>query len=1029
MFPQMRILLDFQGCQTGSKERGIGRYTKALGKAMIEHAGNHEIHIALNSQFYKTLPPLCDEFEKLVGRKNIHIWQSLADVDGIKGKYGWRRRAAEKIREDFIASLRPDVVHICSLFEGMEDCAVTSVPSDRSYVTAVTLYDLIPFFNKKKYLRGSGRKKWYYEKINHLKQADLLLAISNYSRQEAIDALQLQPDSAINIAGDADAQFRPIDIPQKQKESLFHRLGIRSDFILYSSVFEPRKNMEGLITAYASFPEPLRRQHQLVITGPIGEIGYIQLESHIASLQLQPHEVIIAGYVSDEELICLYNLCKLYVFPSFYEGFGLPALEAMRCGAPVIGSNTSSIPEIIGCREALFDPHSPQDMAQKISRCLSDNAFLDKLQKENRVQAGKFSWEKSAKTALHHFELLHDARQSGRRSHLQTATPSKKIRLALFASRASAATPLFAACVSQLEKDHEIFLFSDPAREAADNNGVLSSGSHSVSYFLAAPFSYDRIIYFLQDRERDGFMVECLEHYPGTVFVDGCDAGVLPIVKEHLFYALGYPVLTNGEMDQDIKAGLNWFVDHAVGLVFLRQAPVPSSCPHPFVRSAVPDKCVESFDFYYQNHPLVKRQKLLKKIVSQHASSALEEIDLLQTADVISCNFPIPKEKQLLIDISELVRQDQRTGIQRVVRSILNYFLLHPPAGYRVEPIYRQGSIYRYARKFTTGYLGLQNIGLVDDGIELRRDDIFLALDLDLDITPQTKNFWVVQRQLGVKIYYIIYDLLPELHPEWFAPDFASLFYGWLKHIAHVADGLIAISRAVADEYHQWFQQEQIHRNCPLQLGFFHLGSDIQSSSPTTGFPDKAEYVFSLMEKSVTFLMVGTVEPRKGHDQVLSAFEHLWAAGYDILLVIIGKAGWLSDETVKRILRHNEEGRRLFWFEKASDEFLLRLYAKSTALILASQGEGFGLPIIEAARHNIPVIVRDIPVLREVAGDNAFYFSGREGSDMASALKEWLQLHQEGKTPDVQNLKWLTWHQSARQLEKVFLHGSWYKCI
>src|SRR5690606_1150894 len=155
------------------------------------------------------------------------------------------------------------------------------------------------------------------------------------------------------------------------------------------------------------------------------------------------------------------------------------------------------------------------------------------------------------------------------------------------------------------------------------------------------------------------------------------------------------------------------------------------------------------------------------------------------------------------------------------------------------------------------------------------------------------------------------------------------------------------------------------------------LGADIAASRPTTGMPDDVAGILRALRARPTFLAVGTVEPRKGYGQLLGAFEQLWAAGVDVTLVIVGKRGWTSAAAVERLEKHAEAGRRLFWLEGISDEYLEAVYAASACLVAASCDEGFGLPLVEAARHGLPLLIRDTPVFREVAGEHAFYFNGR----------------------------------------------------
>ncbi len=123
-------------------------------------------------------------------------------------------------------------------------------------------------------------------------------------------------------------------------------------------------------------------------------------------------------------------------------------------------------------------------------------------------------------------------------------------------------------------------------------------------------------------------------------------------------------------------------------------------------------------------------------------------------------------------------------------------------------------------------------------------------------------------------------------------------------------------------------------------IDWFHLGADLDGSVPSKGLPDDAGHVTARIAAVPSFLMVGTIEPRKGHAMVLSAFETLWAEGHDVNLVIVGRKGWLVDALCSRLAGHARLGRRLFWFESASDEYLDAIYANSSCLMAASEGEG-----------------------------------------------------------------------------------------
>jgi glycosyltransferase involved in cell wall biosynthesis len=165
--------------------------------------------------------------------------------------------------------------------------------------------------------------------------------------------------------------------------------------------------------------------------------------------------------------------------------------------------------------------------------------------------------------------------------------------------------------------------------------------------------------------------------------------------------------------------------------------------------------------------------------------------------------------------------------------------------------------------------------------------------------------------------------------------------------------------------------------------------------------------------------MVGTLEPRKGHEEVLDTFDQLWREGQDVNLVIVGKRGWLVDALVDRLKIHPELRSRLFWLEGISDQYLESVYVASDCLIAASYGEGFGLPLIEAAQHKLPIIARDISVFREVAGEYAYYFGQSKSNTLSRAVKDWLGLRKSNKHPSSEGLQWLSWSISARNLARL----------
>jgi glycosyltransferase involved in cell wall biosynthesis len=400
-------------------------------------------------------------------------------------------------------------------------------------------------------------------------------------------------------------------------------------------------------------------------------------------------------------------------------------------------------------------------------------------------------------------------------------------------------------------------------------------------------------------------------------------------------------------------------------------------------------------------------------------------------AAAIAFNRAPAAPRQLLVDVSALVQTDLKTGIQRVVRSVLLAMIADPPPGFRIEPVFSvgNGQPYHYARSYGMGLVGQSGLALEDAPAELRPGDIFLGLDLLISATAQNKDLLLDMRDRGVQVVFCIYDLLPLLRPEVFPFGTDQHFGTFLRTVHEVADGVLCISRAVADELTDWIGAQGLKRPAPLAVGWFHLGADIEASAPSTGLPPDAAQVLTALEQRPSFLMVGTVEPRKGHTQALPAFELLWERGVDVNLVIVGKEGWMVEKLAERMKAHPEQSRRLFWLAGVSDEMLLKLYQGASALLAPSEGEGFGLPLIEAAQHGIPIIARSLPVFREVAGEHAYYFDGLAPADLAAAVTAWLPLWRAGQAPSSGALPWLTWKQSARQLVNAVIEGAWYRVL
>ena len=425
----MRIVIDLQSCQSGSRLGGIGRYSIELAKAMARHANGHDLWVVLNNLLPDPESEIRYGLADFIPQDKIRVFEVPSGI-AEKNNNRIKVRAAELVREHYLQLLNPDVVHISSLIEGLHEEVTTSVGNFfNEEKTAVTLYDLIPLVMQDRYLDTSDSRQHYMNKIEHIRKAGLLLSISEFARKEVIDLLDVAPERVVNISSAADKKFRPITVSQEHAKHLRKRYGIKQNFLMYTGSFDQRKNHSNLIRAFGLLPKNIRRNHQLLIVGNGSDAVYQELREIAKQVGLAEDEVIFSGRVSDDDLPLLYNLCDLFVFPSLAEGFGLPVLEAMSCVTPTICSNCTSLPEVIGRSDAQFDPHKPESIAKTMQRALSDKDFKQSLRDHGLKQSKNFSWDASARKTIEAFEQLHErlAKKlliSVMGKHRTTTTPS-----------------------------------------------------------------------------------------------------------------------------------------------------------------------------------------------------------------------------------------------------------------------------------------------------------------------------------------------------------------------------------------------------------------------------------------------------------------------------------------------------------------------------------------------------------------------------------------------------------------------------
>ena len=257
----------------------------------------------------------------------------------------------------------------------------------------LTIHDLTPLLFPETHTKKT--LQWWVSSLNLIKsRTDVIIADSLNTKNDCINYLNIPNEKIKVIPLAADSIYRPSKHKEEIREDLEKRYGIKFPFILSVGTLEKRKNIPNLIKAFNQLKER-GTNHKLVIIGSNGW-KYRDIFNTANELNLEK-DVLFTGYIPNEDLVKFYNAADLFVYPSIYEGFGLPPLEAMACGCPVITSNSSSLPEVVGNAGITVDPHDYDALADKMYQILTNDSLRSKLHNKSLKRAKMFSWEKTAR--------------------------------------------------------------------------------------------------------------------------------------------------------------------------------------------------------------------------------------------------------------------------------------------------------------------------------------------------------------------------------------------------------------------------------------------------------------------------------------------------------------------------------------------------------------------------------------------------------------------------------------------------------
>lgn len=823
----MRIVIDMQACQNDSRFRGIGRYSTGLITSLLEVAKEkHDFILLFNGLMTENLPELINYFSNYIETKKMHIWEGLGPVKTIQPENKNRKEISKTLREKYIEKLNPDVVIMTTFFEGFGDETILSIPSKRNYLTFVTCHDLIPLIQKQVYLDPHPYfKEYYLNQVKEFSTSDGFLAVSESSKSELEKYLSIKSNKIVNTLEGVEPIFKSTAPTTEKIEKILNTKLNKKKIILYSGASDERKNHLKLIKAFSLLDKKERQESILVFVGVLNEDHVQKFKNYAARCNINHDELIITKRITDDEMIDLYSYCYLFVFPSFHEGFGLPALEAMSCGAPVIVANKTSLPEVVGSSELTFDPYNAYEIKKMLEKFISNVTYRNDIASYCYKRSAEFSWEKSAAIALKFIE----------------SSPVKK--------------------------------------KAISTNPIVDDTVHTI---------------------RQNKLTKNIETFE----------------KDNL------------------------------ALTIIR-----NSRPH--------------------------------------------------------------RKPRIYFDMSILITVDFLTGIQRVVHEIYQKLLKNYNNDFEIIPVKTVSGDENLAEVNTGSYARAAKFRLSKaDFFDFRPGDIYLNIDLNHNIMFK-HDFFRSIREKGCRTYFIVHDILPlTLGQSFFPGETTRVHYNWLKEAAF-SDVLLCVSASVMNDINYYINTFE-KTNSNLQLGWFHLGADFnKSGSGLFSLKNRTKFK-NINFENPSFIMVGSVEPRKGHFDVIEAFTSLWDSGYKGSLIIVGGRSWKNDLVVELIRTSQYLNQFLFWLSDVDDTELSYLYNESTALIAGSIGEGFGLPIIEAMQNKIDVITRDIPVFREVTHNKATYFKNTE--ELSNII-----LNYKINNTFKEKKYYLTWEESTDRLMDIII--------
>ncbi len=506
-----RILIDIQGVQGPFNDRGVARTVAELSMALIR-IGAPVAGLLLNPN----LPAPPSWFPELCGHPLL-VWAT-----------------AENIRR--LQAQGPTVCIVPSPMEGSEPVDGVWPPFLAHTPFVPLIHDAIPYEDPVAYDIRHADRRLHTTRPLWLESASHVLATTTFAAEQWQRLVDPLPDGISVIGMGVSDFYRPSPDRAATRVQLQADLpGISKPFVLYVGGDDERKNVDGAIRAWAAVATDVRASYQFVIACSAKPDVRAKWESIGTQAGLPPDELIVTGFVSEATLRALYQTAELHFFASLSEGFGMPIVEAIACGCPVISSNTTSMPEVVGWEPGLFDPTDTEAMSSLVTKALTDDAYRTQLQAACQASLGRHSWDAAAHRIVHVLA-----------ANVPAPTPrTGPKRLAVIGPIAASETAHAAMRVllDELRAVNpvlEVDLFDDQP-------GTIDAAHYPLAAYgrTLSPGSYDERLYVLPNSPGNDAVYKAARSHPGTVWlVDGTLSTLLPTLlgptKMHAHLARWY---------------------------------------------------------------------------------------------------------------------------------------------------------------------------------------------------------------------------------------------------------------------------------------------------------------------------------------------------------------------------------------------------------------------------------------------------------------------------------------------------------